>query len=58
MSFYEYKIVVEISAIAWCELPNVKLQEITQVFEDKKILLGSSSMKTEKVGIIKPIKND
>lgn len=56
MSFYEYKITIEIRAMAWGDMPDIKLAEITKAFEDKKVLLGSSSMATERVGVMKDIK--
>ena len=54
MSFYEHKIKVEISIATWSNKPpDIKLSDVLKPFEEADCLLGSSSMFTESLGMLK-----
>ena len=54
MSFYEHKIKVEISIATWSNKPpDIKLSDVLKPFEEADCLVGSSSMLTESLGMLK-----
>ena len=54
MSFYEHKITVEILIATWANKPpDIKLCDVLKPFEEADCLVGSSSMSTETLGMLK-----
>jgi hypothetical protein len=54
MSFYEHKIKVEILVATWTNKPpDIKLRDLLKPFEEADCLVGSSSMLTETLGMLK-----
>jgi hypothetical protein len=54
MSFYEHKITVEILIATWANKPpDIKLRDVLKPFEEADCLVGSSSMSTETLGMLK-----
>jgi hypothetical protein len=54
VSFYEHKITVEILIATWANKPpNIKLRDVLKPFEEADCLVGSSSMLTETLGMLK-----
>ena len=54
MSFYEHKITVEILIATWADKPpNIKLRDVLKPFEEADCLIGSSSISTQTLGMLK-----
>ena len=54
MSFYEHKIKVEILVATWANKPpDIKLSDLLKPFEEADCLVGSASMLTETLGMLK-----
>jgi len=54
MSFYEHKITVEILIATWANKPpDIKLNDLLKPFEEADCLVGSASMLTETLGMLK-----
>jgi hypothetical protein len=54
VSFYEHKITVEILIATWANKPpNIKLRDVLKPFEEADCLIGSSSISTQTLGMLK-----
>ena len=54
MSFYEHKVTVEILIATWANKPpDIKLRDVLKPFEEADCLIGSSSIYTKTLGMLK-----
>ena len=54
MSFYEHKITVEILIVTWAKKPpDIRLRDVLKPFEEADCLIGSSSISTQTLGMLK-----
>ena len=54
MSFYEHKITVEILIATWAnKTPDIRLRDVLKPFEEADCLIGSSSISTQTLGMLK-----
>ena len=54
MSFYEHKIIIEISIATWTNNPpDIRLHDALKPFEEADCLIGSSSISIRTLGMLK-----